>query len=79
MQSFCVEDMGADEIVDRLQRGGAGPDLVGQGGKADLDALLGITLRLPVEGLMLSELLEQQRAIEGAIGSSPMARLGKKW
>ena len=71
--------MGADQVVDRLQRGCAGPDLVGQGGQADLDAFLGIPLSLSVQGRVLPELLEEQRAIEGAIGSSPMAsasRLG---
>lgn len=52
VQSFCPENMGADQVVDRLQGGSAGPDLIGQGREADLDALLGITLRLPVQGLM---------------------------
>lgn len=50
MQSFRPEDMGADQIVDRLQRHGTGPDLIGQGGKADdLDALFRIALGLPVQ------------------------------
>ena len=74
VQSFCTENMGADQIVDRLQRGGAGPDLVGQGGKADLDALLGIPLSLSVQGLVLPELLEEQHCQQ--VGASPAPRCG---
>ena len=54
MQSFSAEDMGADQIGDRVQGDGAGPDLVGQRGKADLDALLRVAFGLPVQGLMLA-------------------------
>lgn len=37
MQPPGSENMGADQIVDRLERCGAGPDLVCQCGEADLD------------------------------------------
>jgi hypothetical protein len=46
--------MRPDQRVHRLERDCAGPHLVGQGGKAELDALAGVALGLPVERLMLA-------------------------
>ncbi len=65
--------MGFDQGVDRVQRHGAGANLIGQGGKAEINAFAGIAFGLTVQRLVLPELLEQERAIEGAIGPSPMA------
>ena len=48
-----------DQRVQRAQRRGAGAHLVGQRRQAQLDALAGIALALPVQRLMLAELLEQ--------------------
>jgi hypothetical protein len=79
MQSLGAEDMGADQIVDRLQRHGAGPDLVGQGGKADLNAFLGVALGLPVQGLMLAELLEQHHRQQVGPGPAPRRRMERRW
>ena len=59
MQSFRSENMGTDQIVDRLQRDRAGPDLIGQRRKADLDPFFGIAFGLPVQGLVLAELLKE--------------------
>lgn len=54
MQSFRPENMGPDQIVEGLQRHGAGVDLIGEGGEADLDALLRVAFGLPVQGLVLA-------------------------
>lgn len=39
-----------NQIVETLRRHGTGPDLVGQGGQADLHPFLGLALDLPVQG-----------------------------
>lgn len=59
MQSLGAENMSTDQIVDRLQRDRAGPDLIGQRRKADLDPFFGIAFGLPVQGLVLAELLKE--------------------
>jgi hypothetical protein len=51
--------MSLDQRMDRLERSGAGPDLVGQRREADLGAFLGVALGLAVQRLVLAELLEQ--------------------
>ena len=51
--------MGLDQRIKRLQRRRTGADLVGERRHGELDAFAGITLALPVERLMLAELLEQ--------------------
>ncbi len=61
VQPFGIQDMGPDQGMDRLQSDGAGSNLIGQGREAEFDAFPGITLRLPVEWLMLPELLEEDR------------------
>lgn len=45
--------------ADRLQRHRAGSDLVGERRQAEVDAFAGIALGLPVQRLMLPELLEE--------------------
>ena len=59
MQPLGGQDMALNQRVQRAQRRGAGADLIGERRQAQLDALAGIALALPVERLMLAELLEQ--------------------
>ena len=53
--------MGLDQRVQRAQDRRAGADLVGERRDAEIDALPGVALALPVQRLMLTELLEQDR------------------
>ena len=76
VQSLGCEDVGADQIVDRLQRYGTGADLIGERGKADLDPFLRIALRLPVQGQMLAELLEYDHRQQ--VRAGPAAGRGMK-
>ena len=64
MQPLGGKDVGFDQQVKRHQRGGAGADLVGQGGKAQIHAFPSIAIPLAVERLMRAELLEQQHRQE---------------
>ena len=50
--------MRLDQEVKRPQRGGAGPDLVGERREAEVDALPRVAVALPVERLVGPELLE---------------------
>ena len=79
MQSLGSENMGADQIMDRLQGSGASPDLIGQRGEAEIDAFPGITLGLAVQGLMLAELLEEDRGQQ--VRACPSTRRGmeRRW
>ena len=79
MQPLGGQDMGPDQRMDRLQRHGAGADLVSQGGQADLDTFLGVALDLPVQRLMLAELLEQDHRKQ--VGPSPATGCGmeRRW
>jgi hypothetical protein len=63
--------MAPDEVVERPQQGGAGPDLVGQRREAELDPLQRIALALTVERLMLAVLLEQDQGSSSLSGGSP--------
>jgi hypothetical protein len=54
VQTLGRHDVGLHQRQQGLQHGGAGADLVGQGGQADLDTLTGEALALPVERLVLS-------------------------
>ena len=60
--------------MDRFERRGTGPDLVGERREAEIDALAGVALRLPVQRLVLTELLEQDRRQQ--MRSRPSAREG---
>src|SRR3990170_5291136 len=70
MQSLGGQDMRFDEAVERHQRRGAGSNLIGQGGKAELDTFAGIAIALAVEWLVRSELLEQQHRQEAGAEQS---------
>ena len=59
MQSLGGKDMGLDQRMDWLQGRSTRADLIGKRRQAEVDALTGIALTLPVERLMLGELLEQ--------------------
>ena len=59
MQPLGGQNMGLDQRMQRLQRRRAGADLVGQRREAEIDAFAPIALALPVQRLMLAELLEQ--------------------
>ena len=60
--------------MDGLQCDRTGANLIGQRREADLDTFLCITLRLPVEWLMLAELLKQHHRQE--VRACPTARRG---
>src|SRR5207244_9757058 len=59
VQALGAQDVGLDQLMQRLQDRGTGADLVGQRRHAEIDALPGVSLTLPVQWLMLAELLEQ--------------------
>ena len=59
VEPFGPENMGLDQGMDRRERRGAGADLVRQGRQAEVHAFPGIALGLPIERLVLTELLEQ--------------------
>ena len=58
-EPFGRQNMSLNQRVKRLQRRRAGADLVGQRRQAEVDAFARISLALPVQRLMLAELLEQ--------------------
>jgi hypothetical protein len=58
MQSLGCQHVSFDAPEERHKHRGAGADLIGQGGKAERHALLGVALGLPVKRLMLHKLLE---------------------
>jgi hypothetical protein len=69
--------MAINQCVQRTQRGGAGAHLIGQRRQAQVDALAGVALALPVQRLMLAELLEQdhrQKAWAGKAARRDMER-----
>lgn len=59
MQALGRQNMGPNQGVDWLKRGGTGPDLISQRREAEVDTLLGVALDLGVERLVVPELLEQ--------------------
>ena len=77
MQALSRQHMGFDQAIERLQHADVGPDLIGQGRQAHLDTLTGEAFALPVERLMLAELLEQdhgQQARSGPAAGNRMER-----
>lgn len=74
MQPFGGQNMGADQVMDRLQSRRTSSDLIGQRGEAEIDAFPGVALGLAVQGLMLAELLEQDRGEQ--VRPRPSARRG---
>ena len=59
MQALSRQNVGLDQRVQGLESQSAGTDLVGQRRDAEIDAFPAISLALPVQRLMLAELLEQ--------------------
>ena len=59
VQAFGRQHMGLDQRVQGRECNGTRAYLVGQRREAELDALTGIALGLPVERLVLGKLLEQ--------------------
>ena len=59
VQTFCRQYVGLDQLVQRLQRHGTGPHLVGQCRQAQIDALSRVAVPLPVQRQVLPVLLEQ--------------------
>lgn len=59
MQALGSEHMRLDQCVQRLQYRCASTDQVGQRRETEIDAFAPVSLALPVEGLMLAELVEQ--------------------
>jgi hypothetical protein len=55
MQPNGGQDMGHNDCVERSEGRCGGPDLIGQGGEAEVDTLLGKALALAIERLMLSD------------------------
>ena len=74
MQARRCQDMGRDQVVQRLQRRGAGADLVGQRGQAEIDPFAGVAVALPVQRLMLAVLLEQDHGQQ--VRARPAPRQG---
>ncbi|MBB2755813.1 UNVERIFIED_ORG: hypothetical protein GGI57_006564 [Rhizobium aethiopicum] len=71
MQPLGGQNMGTDQVMDRLQGRRAGSDLIGQCGETESDAFPGVALSLAVQWLMLAELLEQD--CRQQVGSCPSA------
>lgn len=69
--------MRLEPIHQRRESDSAMSDLVGKGRQAEFDALSGITLRLPVEGLVLAIRLEQDHREEA--GAGPTTRHDMEW
>jgi hypothetical protein len=63
--------MRLDQPVQRLQRGRTGADLVGKCGDAELNAFAAVALALPVQRLVLPELLEQDYGQQIGTGKAP--------
>jgi hypothetical protein len=68
MQAFGPHDMGFDQRVQRLQHGSAGAHLIGQRRQADRDAFPAEALALPVQGLVLTELVDQDHGQQAGTG-----------
>jgi hypothetical protein len=71
MQPLGTQHVGLEALEQRHQHRRAAADLVGQGRQADRHALLGVALGLPVERLMLAELLEQHHRQQAGSGPAP--------
>ena len=61
MQPLGGQNMGTDQVMDRLQGRRAGSDLIGQCGETESDAFPGVALSLAVQWLMLAELQQDRR------------------
>ena len=70
--------MGLDQLMQRLQRRRAGADLVGQRRHAQIDAFAGVALALPVQRLVLAELLEQDHGQQVRAGEAPRRHMERR-
>src|SRR6266849_8440309 len=61
------KNVGADEIVDRMQDGSAAADLIGQRRNAQIDAFAGIALGLAIERLMLPRSEEHTSELQSRV------------
>jgi len=77
MQPLGLQKMGADQIMDRLQFGSTGPDLIRQSGKAQINALAATAFGLTIQWLMLPELLKQDSCQQ--VRLRPSALCGMEW
>ena len=64
VQPFGRKHVSLYQRLQRTQRRGASAHLVGERRQAQLDALAGVALALPVQRLMLAELLEQDHRLK---------------
>jgi hypothetical protein len=71
--------MSLDQRMERLQRCRAGADLVGQCRHAQIDALSRISVALPVERLVLAELLEQDHRQQVRSGKATWRDMERRW
>ena len=62
--------MALDQSVQRTQRGGASADLIGERRQAEVDPFTGVALALPVQRLVLAELLEQDHRQQARAGKA---------
>ena len=67
-----------DQRMQRLQHRRAGADLVGQRRHAQIDALAGVALALPVQRLMLAELLEQDHGQQVRAGEAARRHMERR-
>ena len=72
VQAFGRQDVGFDELQQRFHDCASRAHRIRQGGQADRHALTAIPLGLPVQRLMLAELLEQDHGQQAR--SRPSAR-----
>src|SRR5262249_57984715 len=69
---------GSDKRKERLQCRCAGADLVGQCRQAEIDALPPVALALPVQRLMLAELLEQDHSQQVGAGKAAWRHIERR-
>ncbi len=79
MQAFRRHDMGLDPSQQRSQRSTARSHGIGHGREADRHTLQSIALSLPVQRLMLAELLEQYHRQQAGPRPSPREHMERRW
>lgn len=79
MQSLGAEDMTLDQSIKRLQGRRTGADLIGQCRQAQVDALPGVALALPVQGLTLVKLLKQDHCQQVRPGKAARRHVEGRW
>ena len=78
VHALAGEHMGADQLVERAQQRGAAADLVGERRQAEVDALAGVALRLPVQRLVLPVLLEQHHGEQARAGKAARQHMERR-